>query len=74
MKNLFKKASAENSADARILYFHFDLTALAGFVLLNNVMYSLNRIEKTADRMFMVKSIDDICDVLAHINLTVPLS
>ena len=43
-------------------------------MLIKHVMNLLGLIKKVADSLIVVKSINDICNVLAHINLRVPLS
>ena len=42
-------------------------------VAIDEIMDAFNGIEQIADGLVMVEGIDDICNVLAHINLNVPL-
>ena len=43
-------------------------------MLFKNIMYLLRLVKKMADSSVVVKCINDICNVLAHINLSIPIS
>lgn len=43
-------------------------------ILAEKLVYLVGLIEKMTDSSIMVKSINDICNILAHIDLRIPLS
>ena len=50
------------------------LLQLSLFVLIKNLVNSVSLVKKMADCSVVVECINDICNVLAHINLGVPVS